>query len=182
MADPSTAPLSLNDKALIRKFNKAFEACVGAVFASGPLVQCSNSPVERGRHNPILSIIGSHSLPGVIGYTLNNLGSWGRVLPLNCASGNELIQYESIPSTAYYAHAFVESDSNSLFGQVKEADGYTLKFTAGELPTYTRFLSVTAYTVEEVEVIPGIENKYAVASYTSRCGLIGCLSSGLSQS
>ena len=93
-----------------------------------------------------------------------HLGSWGECY-LNRASGNEFIQYGNIPSTAYYAHAFVDSDSNSLLGQ-KEGAGYTLKFTADELPTYTRFFSVTAYTVEEVELIPNLENKYAVASYT----------------
>lgn len=159
-ADPSTAPLSRDDQKLIHAFNRAFAAAQGedckqvsALFQLAQGIRAAQSDIVSNWKS--LTAWSNWVHP-------DSLGDWGDCY-LNRASGNEFIQYGNLPSLAYYAHAFVDINSNSLLG---EGNGYTLTFTAVQLPTYTRFFSVTAYLPGVVELIPNRADKYAVASYT----------------
>lgn len=67
--------------------------------------------------------------------------------------------------TAAYCHTFVDSDSNTLTG--KGNNVYKLTFEGTNLPPAARFWSITAYTPDEVELIPNSIEKYHVASYTN---------------
>lgn len=162
-SDSSTEPLSRQDRALIRKFNRAFEASESAPSEEESV--SSMFQLSQGVREAASDIISNWKAQTTWSNWVHfsNLGNWGTCF-LDRASGNEFIQYGNVRQEAYYAHAFDDKNSNTLTGV--GSGRYSLSFTADELPEFERFWSITAYTFEEVELIPNAASKYAVASYT----------------
>jgi len=80
------------------------------------------------------------------------------------AALTQYIQYGNNCKAAYYAQSFVDEDGELLDGSNLFA--YKITFQASQIPHYKRFWSITAYTPEDVELVPNTANKYVVASYT----------------
>ncbi|MEV0564157.1 DUF1214 domain-containing protein [Dactylosporangium sp. NPDC050588] len=89
-----------------------------------------------------------------------NFAEWGTDY-LDRASGNEFIQYGNNAVAAGYWHAFVDGQRNPLHGKYS----YVLKFSKDQVPDAARFWSLTAYTPDTIELIPG-QSKFVVARYT----------------
>jgi hypothetical protein len=160
MADPSTQPLSDDDKLLMQRFNTAFAVAKSLVeHDSGPM-----SAIIRGAQAAYAAIINrwqSHRGP-TNWIHFNNIGHWGDAY-LDRAALTEYIQVGNDRKAAYYANAFVDASGLPLDGG---SFGYTITFQEDELPQYTRFWSLTAYTPEYIELVPNDAKKYVVASYT----------------
>jgi hypothetical protein len=90
------------------------------------------------------------------------VGHWGTNY-LDRAALTEYIQVGNDRKAAYYANAFVDASGLPLDGG---SFAYTIHFAKDELPQYSRFWSLTAYTPESIELVPNPLNKYVVASYT----------------
>lgn len=160
MASPMTQPIDGGDRDLIQRFDEFFHAartalptdsrllsalCRGAQAAHGALINRWQS--HRNENNWI---------------HFDNVGHWG-VNYLDRAALTQYIQYGNDASAAFYADAFVDGSGLPLDGR---NFAYTITFTPENMPQAKRFWSITAYTPEEVELIPNAENKYVVASYT----------------
>lgn len=160
MASPMTQPISADDRALMDRFNAAFAAAQEAVDQdSVPLAE-----IIRGAQAAWSAIINrwqSHRGP-TNWIHFDNIGHWGTAY-LDRAALTEYIQVGNDRTAAYYANAFVDASGLPLDGGTF---GYTITFAADELPEYTRFWSMTAYTPEYVELVPNALDKYVVASYT----------------
>jgi hypothetical protein len=160
MADPSTQPLSDDDKLLMQRFNTAFAMAKSLVeHDSGPM-----AAIIRGAQAAYAAIINrwqSHRGP-TNWIHFNNIGHWGDAY-LDRAALTEYIQVGNDRKAAYYANAFVDASGLPLDGG---SFGYTITFQADELPKCTRFWSLTAYTPEYIELVPNDAKKYVVASYT----------------
>lgn len=160
-AAPSTAPLSSNDLVLIRHFNTLYDSAKKV-----PSSQSFSKMIQGARdaHDAIIANWRRHYIGNNWVY-FNNVGNWtnsGLTNYLDRASCNEFIQYGNTASTSYYAQAFLDQASNNLIG----TNNYTITFSKNQIPQYTRFWSVTAYTPEDIELVPNSANKYVVASYT----------------
>lgn len=160
MASPMTQPISDDDRALMARFDAAFAAAREAVdHDSVPLAE-----IIRGAQAAWSAIINrwqSHRGP-TNWIHFDNIGHWGTAY-LDRAALTEYIQVGNDRTAAYYANAFVDGTGLPLDGG---SFGYTITFAADELPEYTRFWSMTAYTPEYVELVPNALDKYVVASYT----------------
>lgn len=160
MASPMTQPISDDDRVLMQQFDAAFAAARDVVdHDSVPLAE-----IIRGAQAAWSAIINrwqSHRGP-TNWIHFDNIGHWGTNY-LDRAALTEYIQVGNDRTAAYYANAFVDGTGLPLDGG---SFGYTITFAAGELPEYTRFWSMTAYTPEYVELVPNALDKYVVASYT----------------
>jgi hypothetical protein len=94
----------------------------------------------------------------------NNIGDWGKQVVQRSAI-TEFGQYCNSITTAGYWHAFRDGQGKPLNGS--NPRGYVLTFRKGQLPTATRFWSVTAYTPQAIELIRNRAQKYEVARYTT---------------
>ena len=162
MASPSTTPLSSNDRALIRNFSARFVAAKIAArngLTAGLSDICAGA---RAAHDAVLARWHSHTI-GNNWVQFNNMGNWGSNY-LDRAAGNLFIQYGNVAKAAYYAQAFRDDQSNILTGAGNKT--YTITFAADQIPDYTRFWSITAYTSDAIELVENAANKYVVASYT----------------
>jgi hypothetical protein len=160
MASPMTQPITDDDRSLMRRFDAAFAAAKNVVdHDSGPLTE-----IVRGAQAAYAAIINRwHSHRGSTNWIhFDNIGHWGKNY-LDRAALTEYIQVGNDRKAAYYADAFVDASGLPLDGG---SFAYTIQFAKSELPTYTRFWSMTAYTPEYVELVPNVLNKYVVASYT----------------
>lgn len=160
MADPSTQPVSDDDKLLMQRFDTAFAVAKSLIdHDSGPM-----TAIIRGAQAAYAAIINrwqSHRGP-TNWIHFNNIGHWGTAY-LDRAALTEYIQVGNDRKAAYYANAFVDASGLPLDGG---SFGYTITFAEDELPQYQRFWSLTAYTPEYIELVPNEDNKYVVASYT----------------
>lgn len=160
MASPTTQPLTDDDRLLMQRFNTAF-----AVAKS--LVDSDTKPltaIVRGAQAAYAAIINrwqSHRGP-TNWIHFDNVGHWGANY-LDRAALTEYIQVGNDRKAAYYANAFVDASGLPLDGG---SFAYTIQFAKDELPQYSRFWSMTAYTPEYIELVPNSANKYVVASYT----------------
>lgn len=155
-----TQPISDDDRVLMQQFDAAFAAARDVVdHDSVPLAE-----IIRGAQAAWSAIINrwqSHRGP-TNWIHFDNIGHWGTNY-LDRAALTEYIQVGNDRTAAYYANAFVDGTGLPLDGG---SFGYTITFAADELPEYTRFWSMTAYTPEYVELVPNALDKYVVASYT----------------
>jgi hypothetical protein len=160
MASPMTQPITDDDRLLMQQFDAAFAAAREAVdHDSLPLAE-----IIRGAQAAWAAIINRwQSHRGSTNWIhFDNIGHWGTNY-LDRAALTEYIQVGNDRTAAYYANAFVDASGLPLDGG---SFGYTITFAADELPEYTRFWSMTAYTPEYVELVPNSLDKYVVASYT----------------
>jgi hypothetical protein len=160
MASPMTQPVTDDDRALIKRFDAAFEEAREAVDRdSGPLTE-----IIRGAQAAYAAIINRwQSHRGSTNWIhFDNIGQWGTNY-LDRAALTEYIQVGNDRQAAYYANAFVDASGLPLDGG---SFGYTIEFAKDQLPEYERFWSVTAYTPEYIELVPNSADKYVVASYT----------------
>jgi hypothetical protein len=159
LASPKTTPLSAADLALRARFD-----CLYRVAKSDPNPRMLSAIVAgaRSAHKAIVEHWQTHTdVHGWIHF--DNIGQWGTNW-LDRASLSEYIQFGNGPTTTFYAHAFVDAQGAPLDGSRLTA--YSITFAPSEVPEYKRFWSLTAYTPEEVELVPNPANKYVVASYT----------------
>lgn len=160
MASPTTQPLTDDDRLLIQRFNTAFAIAKSLVdHDSGPL-----TAIIRGAQAAYAAIINrwqSHRGP-TNWIHFDNVGHWGTNF-LDRAALTEYIQVGNDRKAAYYANAFVDGSGLPLDGG---RFAYTIQFSKDELPQYSRFWSMTAYTPETIELVPNALDKYVVASYT----------------
>lgn len=158
MNSSTTEPLTASDQTLISEFNSSFNAAKQQTADTSAL-----SDIIRGVQAAHTAIIDHwRSNTGATNWIhFNNMGHWGENY-LDRASANEYIQFANDIQAAYYAHAFVDSDNIPLDG----SNAYTITFTKDNVPQFSRFVSVTAYTPEDIELVSNSYNKYLVASYT----------------
>ena len=161
MASPTTEPLTTADQTLISQFNSSFNAAKQQTAdpTGAPL-----SNIIQGAQTALTAIIDHwRSNTGPTKWIHpTNMGHWG-VNYLDRASANEYIQYGNDSQSAYYAHVFVDENDIPLDGNIY---AYTITFTQNNMPNFSRFASLTAYTPEDIELVPNAGNKYVVASYT----------------
>ena len=160
MASPMTQPISDDDRALMQRFDAAFAQAREVVdHDSAPLAE-----IIRGAQAAFAAIINRwQSHRGSTNWIhFDNIGHWGTNY-LDRAALTEYIQVGNDRTAAYYANAFVDASGLPLDGG---SFAYTIEFAADELPQYTRFWSLTAYTPEYIELVPNSLDKYVVASYT----------------
>ena len=134
-----------------------------------------NSPFGRGAqaaHAEIVNnYVNGHQLPGNWTH-FTNIGNWD---PDNITISNaidrssitEFCQFCNDINSAGYYHAFRDGAGQPLDGNNR----YVLTFPPNALAGYpgpetTRFWSLTAYTPQEIELIPNSINRYEVASYS----------------
>ena len=91
-----------------------------------------------------------------------NIGNWGDNV-VDRSSITEFIQYGNGSSTAAYYQTFKDAAGAPLDGRNQ---AYVLTFSADQIPTATRFWSLTAYTPNAIELVANSGQKYDVASYT----------------
>jgi hypothetical protein len=152
---PNTPPLSSAQQALSNRFDRLFRH-----------LRANSSSLRAGvraAHALIISSYLSHTGP-TNWVHFNNIGNWGKQVVQRSAI-TEFCQYCNSISTAGYWHAFKDGQGKPLNGSTPR--GYVLTFRKGQLPTATRFWSVTAYTPQAIELIPNRAHKYEVASYTT---------------
>lgn len=160
MASWMTQPVSKDDRALTKAFDKAFkDARAKADYDSGPLAAIIRG--AQAAHAAIINRWQSHRGP-TNWVHFNNIGDWGTNY-LDRAALTEYIQVGNNREAAYYANAFVDDSGLPLDGS---SFGYTIRFEKERMPEFQRFWSMTAYTPEYVELVPNVLNKYVVASYT----------------
>jgi hypothetical protein len=160
MASPLTQPVTDDDRALMQRFDAAFAQAREVVdHDSGPLAE-----IIRGAQAAYAAIINRwQSHRGSTNWIhFDNIGHWGTNY-LDRAALTEYIQVGNDRTAAYYANAFVDASGLPLDGG---SFGYTIEFAKDQLPEYTRFWSLTAYTPEYIELVPNSLDKYVVASYT----------------
>ncbi|MFL5540245.1 MAG: DUF1214 domain-containing protein [Longimicrobiaceae bacterium] len=160
MASPMTQPVTDDDRALMQRFDTAFAQAREVVDRdSGPLAD-----IIRGAQAAFAAIINRwQSHRGSTNWIhFDNIGHWGTNY-LDRAALTEYIQVGNDRTAAYYANAFVDASGLPLDGG---SFGYTIEFAKDQLPEYTRFWSLTAYTPEYIELVPNSLDKYVVASYT----------------
>jgi hypothetical protein len=160
MGSSTTEPLSASDKILMAQFNSCFAAAV--LQTDDPYYTALSDIIEgtQAAHGAIVDRWRSHTGP-TRWVHFNNIGTWGDQY-LDRAALTEYLLFANDKNAAYYAHAFVDADNLPLDGDY----AYILTFKADELPEYSRFFSVTAYTPDDIELIENAYNKYLVASYT----------------
>ena len=159
MADPTTQPITDDDRLLMQRFDTAFAVAKSLVdHDSGPM-----TAIIRGQaaYAAIINRWQSHRGP-TNWIHFDNVGHWGTNY-LDRAALTEYIQVGNDRKAAYYADAFVDASGLPLDGG---SFGYTITFAHDELPEYSRFWSMTAYTPEYIELVPNSANTYVVASYT----------------
>jgi hypothetical protein len=159
MASPTTQPLTDDDRALMQRFNDHFTAAKNAVDTDSWLL----TDLIRGAQAAYAAIVNrwqSHRGP-TNWIHFDNIGQWGTAY-LDRAALTEYIQCGNDRKHAYYADAFVDASGLPLDGG---SFRYVIKFETGQLPQYTRFWSLTAYTPGEIELVPNLLHKYVVASY-----------------
>lgn len=158
MHDETTPRQNKAGRKLIRRFDKAFKN------ADSQRPQARLRAGARDAHARIidnyLSNTDKHNW-----ISFEDIGEWGNN-HLNRSGIAEYIQWGNNFETAAYFHTFSDKSGSPLNGGVPNPKGYTLKFTADQIPRTERFWSVTAYTPDSVELIPNSANKYLVASYT----------------
>jgi hypothetical protein len=160
MAAPNTEPLTVSDKILIAQFNSSFNA---AKQQTNDPYYSSLTDINQGAQaafNAIVDRWRSHTGP-TNWVHFDNIGYWGENY-LDRAALAEYILYGNNSQAAYYAHAFVDENNFPLDGNY----AYTITFAADNMPDYSRFFSVTAYTPDDIELVENSYNKYLVASYT----------------
>ena len=151
---PNTPPMSQAQQALSNRFDRLFRH-LGANASS-------LRAGVRAAHALIIRSYLTHTGP-TNWVHFNNIGNWGKQVVQRSAI-TEFCQYCNSITTAGYWHAFKDGQGKSLKGS--NPRGYVLTFRKGQLPTATRFWSVTAYTPQAIELIPTRAQKYEVASYT----------------
>jgi len=160
MASPTTQPITDDDRVLMQRFDTAFAVAQSVIdHDSAPMTD-----IIRGAQAAYAAIINrwqSHRGP-TNWIHFDNVGHWGTNY-LDRAALTEYIQVGNDRKAAYYANAFVDASGLPLDGS---AFAYTITFAKDELPQYSRFWSMTAYTPEYIELVPNEANKYVVASYT----------------
>ena len=161
MASPTTQPISAADQALITQFNSIFNAAKQQTTDpnGGPLAD-----IILGARTALYAIKDHwQSNTGPTKWVHpTNMGHWGTNY-LDRASANEYIQFGNDSNAAYYAHVFVDANDIPLDGSIY---AYTITFTPDNMPSFSRFASITAYTPEDIELVANPLNKYLVASYT----------------
>jgi hypothetical protein len=160
MASPTTQPITDDDRSLMQRFDAAFAQAREMVDRdSAPLTE-----IIRGAQAAYAAIINRwQSHRGATNWIhFDNIGHWGTNY-LDRAALTEYIQVGNDRQAAYYANAFVDASGLPLDGG---SFGYTIEFAKDQLPEYTRFWSLTAYTPETIELVPNSIDKYVVASYT----------------
>ena len=155
----TTAPLSASDKELIRNFKNRFNAAKSSGSITSMSDICAGA---RAAHDAVIARW-HFNTTGNNWVHFNNMGNWGKNY-LDRAAGNLFIQYCNVRSSAYYAQAFLDNNSNMLTGAGNKT--YTITFPANNIPDCSRFWSITAYTSDAIELVPNAADKYAVASYT----------------
>ncbi len=160
MASSATEPLSASDKMLMAQFDSRFAAAM--LQTDDPYYTALSDIIEgtQAAHDAIVDRWRSHTGP-TNWVHFNNIGTWGDQY-LDRAALTEYLYFANDKNAAYYAHAFVDADNLPLDGDY----AYTIIFKADELPEYSRFYSITAYTPDDIELIENACNKYVVASYT----------------
>jgi hypothetical protein len=162
MESATTTPLSPGDRALIRNFRNRFSAAKAAASA-GSISRISDLCAgARAAHDATIARW-HFNTKGNNWVHFNNMGNWGRNY-LDRSAGNLYIQYCNVRTSAYYAQAFLDNNSNMLTGAGNNT--YTITFPANNIPDCSRFWSITAYTSDAIELVPNAADKYAVASYT----------------
>ena len=160
MAAPTTEPLSVSDKILIAQFNSSFNT---AKQQTSDPYYSALSDINQGAQTAFYAIVDrwrSHTGP-TNWVHFDNIGYWGENY-LDRAALAEYILYGNNSQAAYYAHAFVDENNFPLDGNY----AYTITFAGDNIPDYSRFVSLTAYTPDYIELVENSYNKYLVASYT----------------
>ncbi|GAA3257676.1 DUF1214 domain-containing protein [Dactylosporangium siamense] len=157
--DHSTYPMSTDDHNLAQQFDELYLAAKVADYAGDPKpMKAVTDAVVAAWTKIQANWKGSAGTTGWIHPT--NFAQWGTDY-VNRASGNEFIQFGNNAKAAGYWHAFVDAQKRPLAG----TNSYVLTFRADQIPDACRFWSLTAYTPDTVELIPG-QTKFVVASYT----------------
>jgi len=152
---PFAVPFSRSDQEIAQSFNQVFN------HASALEMSRIISSLQAA-HTQIIDRWRSHT--GATNWVnFNNIGSWGTNY-LDRAAATEMWQWGNVRTTATYYNAFVGSDGLLLDCSTEPA--YILRFPKGQVPEAKRFWSLTAYLPDTVTLVPNLENKYAVASYT----------------
>jgi hypothetical protein len=160
MASSTTRPLTASDRALIRRFNRLFNAAKQTTGGSGRAL----ADIIRGAQAAHMALIDrwqSHKGP-TNWIHFDNIGRWGTSY-LDRAALTEYIQLGNDCDAAYYAHVFVDEYGIPLDGSLAK---YAIHFEPDQIPEAERFWSVTAYTPFDVGLVPNPFDKYLVASYT----------------
>jgi len=161
VAAPNTPPMSSEAQKLSDIFDDLFGN--GIFRARDKKIRAQFAAGAQAAHESILDNYLSHRGPnGWIHFT--NMGSWTPDEALDRSGISEFIQYGNDISAAAYYHTFVDGQGRALNGN--NPHGYVLTFPPGGQPEAKRFWSVTAYTPEDVELVPNPKEKYVVASYT----------------
>jgi len=155
----TTTPLSASDKALIRNFKNRFNCAKSAGSITRMSDMCAGA---RAAHDAVIARW-HFNTTGNNWVHFSNMGNWGKNY-LDRAAGNLFIQYCNVRSSAYYAQAFLDNNSDMLTGAGNKT--YTITFPENNIPYCSRFWSITAYTSDAIELVPNAADKYAVASYT----------------
>ncbi len=153
-----TTPLTTADRVLVWQFYNVFNEA--KQDKSGVALSRIIQGVQAA-HTAIVNNWRSNTGP-TNWIHFNNFGEWGDNY-LDRASATEYLQYGNKLSAAYYAHTFVDVGGVPLDGSV---GAYTITFTQENMPSFSRFMSVTAYTPEDIELVANPIDKYVVASYT----------------
>ncbi len=160
MASPLTQPIDGSDRDLIQHFDDYWTAATTSLPTDGKLMSALCRGAQAA-HNALIDRWQSHR-DANNWIHFDNVGHWGANY-LDRAALTQYIQYGNDAAAAFYADAFVDGSGLPLNG---ESFGYTITFTPANMPQASRFWSITAYTPEEVELIPNELDKYLVASYT----------------
>jgi hypothetical protein len=153
VAAPNTPTLPEPDQKLSDDFN--------ALFGNGNTQQSEFSAGARKAHELILDAYLEHT--GATNWIhFTNIGDWGENYAERSAI-TEFLQLGNSISTAAYYHTFSDGSGQPLDASNQRV--YILKFTKDQIPEAQRFWSLTAYTPNAIELVPGTD-KYVVASYT----------------
>lgn len=155
----STPPLSPQE----RRLSGDFDALFGDGSTLDPQSRAQFAKGARSAHDAILSNYLDHT-DASHWVHFSNIGEWKKNAVLDRASITEFCQFCNTIATAAYYHAFADGTGAPLDGS--SADCYVLTFKPGDIPTATRFWSLTAYTPDAIQPIPNPIDKYVVASYT----------------
>lgn len=161
MASALTQPIDGSDRDLMQRFDDYFHAAKTAAPTDGKLMSALCQGAQAAHVALVNRWLSHRDANNWIHF--DNVGHWG-VNYLDRAALTQYIQYGNDASAAFYADAFVDGSGLPLNGN---DFGYTITFTPDTLPQAKRFWSITAYTPEEVELVPNALDKYVVASYTA---------------
>jgi hypothetical protein len=151
---PNTPPMSPAQEALSNRFDRLFRHLHANASSLRAGVRAAHALINRS----YLTHTGATNW-----VHFNNIGYWGKQVVQRSAI-TEFCQYCNSIHTAGYWHAFKDGQGLPLNGS--NPRGYVLTFRKEQLPTATRFWSVTAYTPQAIELIRNHAQKYEVASYT----------------